>query len=62
MKKYILLIFALFLIYSCSSEKKEPGKTESGTSSGMELLGAGATFPYPLYSKMFDEYHKINKS
>src|ERR1035438_7529374 len=24
----------------------------------MELIGAGATFPYPLYSKMFDEYNK----
>jgi len=23
-----------------------------------ELTGAGATFPYPLYSKMFSEYHK----
>ncbi len=23
-----------------------------------EILGAGATFPYPLYSKMFDEYNK----
>jgi phosphate transport system substrate-binding protein len=23
-----------------------------------ELVGAGATFPYPLYSKMFDEYGK----
>ncbi len=23
-----------------------------------ELLGAGATFPYPLYSKMFDVYYK----
>lgn len=23
-----------------------------------ELMGAGATFPYPLYAKMFDEYHK----
>jgi phosphate transport system substrate-binding protein len=23
-----------------------------------ELTGAGATFPYPLYSKMFDEYSK----
>jgi phosphate transport system substrate-binding protein len=27
-------------------------------SSDKELLGAGATFPYPLYSKMFDEYNK----
>ncbi len=25
----------------------------------IELLGAGATFPYPLYTKMFDVYHKI---
>ncbi len=24
-----------------------------------ELLGAGATFPYPLYSKMFDVYYKV---
>ena len=23
-----------------------------------ELTGAGATFPYPLYSKMFSEYNK----
>ena len=24
-----------------------------------ELLGAGATFPYPYYSKLFDTYHKL---
>src|SRR5476651_986321 len=23
------------------------------------LTGAGATFPYPVYSKWFDEYHKV---
>lgn len=28
------------------------------TKAADELLGAGATFPYPLYSKMFDVYHK----
>lgn len=27
-------------------------------SASIELLGAGATFPYPLYSKMFDAYYK----
>ncbi|MCX7705875.1 MAG: phosphate ABC transporter substrate-binding protein PstS [bacterium] len=26
--------------------------------SNIELTGAGATFPYPLYSKMFDVYYK----
>lgn len=31
-----------------------------GTAQAAEtLLGAGATFPYPLYSKMFSEYNKI---
>jgi ABC-type phosphate transport system substrate-binding protein len=26
-----------------------------------ELIGAGATFPQPLYSKMFDAYFQQNK-
>ena len=26
----------------------------------MSINGAGATFPYPIYSKWFDEYHKKN--
>lgn len=30
----------------------------SAQGSAKELIGAGATFPYPLYSKMFDAYHK----
>ena len=29
-----------------------------GLAAETELIGAGATFPYPLYSKMFDVYHK----
>ena len=31
-----------------------------GTASAQQvsLTGAGATFPYPMYSKWFDEYHK----
>ena len=24
------------------------------------MNGAGATFPYPIYSKWFDEFHKTN--
>jgi phosphate transport system substrate-binding protein len=26
------------------------------------ITGAGATFPYPIYSKWFDEYHKSNSA
>ncbi|RAP38992.1 phosphate ABC transporter substrate-binding protein PstS [Candidatus Marinamargulisbacteria bacterium SCGC AAA071-K20] len=32
----------------------------SSSSKTVELQGAGATFPYPLYSKMFDAYYKEN--
>src|SRR5215472_9177 len=32
------------------------------TSAQMMINGAGATFPYPLYSKWFDEYAKVDPS
>src|SRR4029078_13348860 len=30
--------------------------TQTAATSGADLTGAGATFPYPLYSKWFDAY------
>jgi len=35
---------------------------ESGATAGAATLvnGAGATFPYPIYSKWFDEFHKLH--
>ena len=30
------------------------------TAAPVLLNGAGATFPYPIYSKWFDEYHRLN--
>src|SRR5438045_2706788 len=26
----------------------------------LKINGAGATFPFPIYSKWFDEYHKLH--
>ena len=47
--KQTLIIGSLtLLLTSCSSTKE------------VELQGAGATFPYPLYSKMFTEYFRQN--
>ena len=35
----------------------------AGRAWGQTLMnGAGATFPYPLYSKWFDEYTKVDPS
>jgi ABC-type phosphate transport system substrate-binding protein len=32
----------------------------SNANAQISLTGAGATFPYPMYSKWFDEYHKLH--
>jgi phosphate transport system substrate-binding protein len=49
MKRVVLLISAVALILGLAG----PGCVGEG-----ELLGAGATFPQPLYSKMFDAYYR----
>ncbi len=38
------------------------GVTEGPVSAQMLVNGAGATFPYPIYSKWFDEYAKVDGS
>jgi phosphate transport system substrate-binding protein len=48
-------------MFSCNNNASGDKKTtDSTTSDDNTLLGAGATFPYPLYSKMFSEINKIN--
>ena len=39
---------------ACSQQGSGPSE------SGMSLNAAGATFPYPIYSKWFNEYHKLH--
>src|SRR2546427_11552786 len=34
----------------------------ASASAQMTINGAGATFPYPIYSKWFDEYTKVDSS
>ncbi len=53
MKKLLVLFLFGFFIFSCGKKDEKQ--------SNMQLNGAGATFPFPLYSKWFDEYAKINK-
>jgi len=52
----VIIILALSLaVIGCSREEelKHEGKN-------LTITGAGATFPYPLYSKMFSQYNKLN--
>ncbi len=53
----LAVIFALMgLLTACSQNESGPS-TSSGT---ITLNAAGATFPYPIYSKWFNEYHKLH--
>ena len=49
MEKGLKLLIILFISLAFCS---------TGLAKETELIGAGATFPYPLYSKMFDVYNK----
>ncbi|UCH35200.1 MAG: phosphate ABC transporter substrate-binding protein PstS [Armatimonadota bacterium] len=51
---WLLAVGIIMLAASCAREAGGPG-----TAGRLTLTGAGATFPYPLYSKWFDEYSKI---
>src|SRR6476661_6821856 len=54
------LRFAAFILLSVACAKDNAGNstTSSSTASsgGADLTGAGATFPYPIYSKWFADY------
>jgi phosphate transport system substrate-binding protein len=56
----IKLAALIFFVAACSKEGANSSSTASSTtrSSGqsVDLTGAGATFPYPIYSKWFSDY------
>jgi phosphate transport system substrate-binding protein len=50
----VILVLMGFLA-ACSQQGSGPSESNSIT-----LNAAGATFPYPIYSKWFSEYHKLH--
>ncbi|HEV7702918.1 MAG TPA: phosphate ABC transporter substrate-binding protein PstS [Gemmatimonadaceae bacterium] len=60
MHRRILLALPLAAALACGGEKKAGGADSTAAtasaSSGADLTGAGATFPYPIYSKWFGDY------
>jgi phosphate transport system substrate-binding protein len=49
----------MFLAVACAKDNSNNTGAASSTASssgGVDLTGAGATFPYPIYSKWFSEY------
>jgi len=56
MRKGVSILTIAALALSLAS----PAFAQNGVK--MSLTGAGATFPYPIYSKWFDEYHKMKSN
>ena len=59
MSRSLVVLLSLALAAACgdgSSKSADSGSPAQSTTSGADLTGAGATFPYPLYSKWFHEY------
>jgi len=52
------LIAAVALLGGCRKQSARPSTGSKPSAATVTLTGAGATFPYPIYSKWFDEYGK----
>ncbi|HEU4890243.1 MAG TPA: phosphate ABC transporter substrate-binding protein PstS [Vicinamibacterales bacterium] len=63
--KTVLMASALATVAACSGGSPPPATEGAGgaarASGGRtQINGAGATFPYPIYSKWFSEYNKLH--
>ena len=59
--RILAIVTAIFLgACSGSNENATAGRTSSSAGAGIQVNGAGATFPYPIYSKWFAEYNRLN--
>jgi phosphate transport system substrate-binding protein len=60
----LMLAIAAVLAAACGGGNTQPvtanNSSASGTSQTLQINGAGATFPYPIYSKWFSEYNTLH--
>jgi len=57
MKKLTIIAALLLAVLGCKPNETTTTTTNAATGATIQINGAGATFPYPIYSKWFDEYH-----
>jgi phosphate transport system substrate-binding protein len=59
--KRFLTVATVVLLAACGGEQPSATSTSQQSAGGGRIInGAGATFPYPIYSKWFDEYGKTH--
>ena len=59
MKLWTAAILTALAAAACGGGDRKTGNdtsTTAKTGGGVDLTGAGATFPYPIYSKWFSQY------
>ena len=64
MKSLTAILIAVALTAACGGGNSGPVRppSEATPSGGAQINGAGATFPYPVYSKWFSEYNKLHSN
>lgn len=62
MKTSLFVVLCAASLAACGggSSTPPPSGAATGEQSTGALTGAGATFPFPIYSKWFDEYHRAH--
>ncbi len=55
MRTLIIAAVAISVV-ACSPDSEQSSANKGARSGSVDLTGAGATFPYPLYSKWFSDY------
>ncbi len=55
-----ICLLTAFILSSCGEKPTPTPGSEGATGTPVELMGAGATFPNPLYVKWMDAYAKAN--
>ena len=64
LRRYLAVALTAAVAAACGGGNTEPvtanSSSGSGTSQNLQINGAGATFPYPIYSKWFSEYNTLH--
>jgi phosphate transport system substrate-binding protein len=64
MKKQAILFFALAALFACGKSETPVTATnttaDTAASGVLQINGAGATFPNPIYSRWFSDYQKLH--
>jgi len=55
-----VMVVSMCLLASCGRKQKHQHASAGSEAATITLTGAGATIPYPLYSKWFDMYKETN--